>query len=343
MPKKERLLILSIDRDNDIGVKAGVEGPIVGKEKAIKTAVKLSIKDPEESDSNAIFGAVKLHDELKDKYDAEIAILTGHRNRGIEADREIAGQLNKVLAKKPSDFVIFVSDGKDDEHVIPIIQSKIPILSVKRIVIKQAERLESGYYKIKDFLKESMENAKFARLVFGLPAVALLLYALFDMAGWRLIVGIMGAYLFVKGFKLENYVYGFVEEMQSSFSKRKFAFFIYIVSFAVMGLALYRGYNSILEFYSVGLFESIAAFVVASVYFFWIAGTIAWLGRNISLKKRSGTRIASIPLFGLAVSLVLYNASEIVLSPEISSFNFIISIAIGFVIAFIALSMEAMD
>ena len=33
-------------------------------------------------------------------------------------------------------------------------------------------------HKIKDFLKESLDNPKVARLVFGLPAIALLLYAL---------------------------------------------------------------------------------------------------------------------------------------------------------------------
>ncbi|MCK5022734.1 MAG: DUF373 family protein, partial [Candidatus Aenigmarchaeota archaeon] len=147
---KDRILVMSVDRDNDIGQKTGIVGPVMGKEKVLNTAMKLALKDPEESDSNAIFGAVKVFEELKEKYDSEVVVLTGHKHRGIDADREITKQLKSILKKRPSDFVILVSDGLDDEHVIPIIQSYIPILSVKRVIVRQSERLESSYYKITD-------------------------------------------------------------------------------------------------------------------------------------------------------------------------------------------------
>jgi len=342
MPR-ERLLILSVDRDNDIGQKIGVKAPIIGREKVLEVATSLALKDPEESDANAMFGSLKIMDELKDKYDVEVAIIAGHRNRGIEADREISKQLGNILKKRPSDFVVFVSDGADDEYIIPIIQSQIPILSVKRIVVRQSQVLESGYYKIKDFLKETLDNPRFARLVFGLPSVALILYALFDIQGWRFIVGFVGAYLFIKGFKLEDYILGAFEEFKESFTKRRFVFFTYIVSIAVGTLGVYRAYNSVMDFVNIGIFEMTAAFFIASIYFFWISGTIAWLGRNISYKNRKTSRIASIPLFGLAVSIVIYNAGEIILDPNISSFNFIISIGLGFVIALIALALETVD
>ncbi len=342
MPK-DKILVMSVDRDDDIGQKLNVKGPLIGREKILKTATNLSLEDPEESDSNALFGAIKVFEELKGKYDVEIAVLTGHKNRGIDADREIAKQLAKVLAKKPSDFVVLVTDGMDDENVIPIIQSHIPILSVRRIIVRQSERLESGYYKIKDFIKESIENPKFARLVFGLPAIALLLYALMGDTGWRVIVGVIGAYLFIKGFKLEDYIMGAFNEFKDSFTRRRFAFFMYIVSIAVTALALYRGYISVTDFINIGLFEATAAFLVASIYFFWIAGTTAWLGKKVTSKERKTSRIASVPLLGLAATLVIYNASEIILNPEISTFNFILSIALGFVLAFMAVAMEAMD
>lgn len=340
---KDRILVMTVDRDNDIGQKTEIKGPVLGKEKVLATAMKLGLKDPEESDSNAIFGAVKVFEDLKHKYDLEIVILTGHKNRGIDADREISKQLTGVLNKRPSDFVVLVTDGMDDEHVIPIIQSYIPILSVRRIIVKQSEKLESGYYKIKDFIKETLENPRFARLVFGLPAIALLLYAAMGEAGWRVIVGVVGAYLFIKGFKLEDYVLGAFGELKESFAGRRFAFFMYIVAIVVTALGIYRGYNSIVDFMNIGLFEASAAFLLSSVYFFWISGTIAWLGRNVRLKERSASRITSVPLFGLAATLVIYNASHLILNPDTSSFNFIISIALGFVLAFMAVAIETMD
>jgi len=342
MPR-EKIIVINADRDNDLGQKLGIKGPVMGKEKIIKAAVNLSLKDPEESDSNAMFGTVKLLDEIKNKYDAEAVVLTGHKNRGIDADRSIARQLDYVLEKRPSDYVILVTDGMDDEHVIPVIQSKIPILSVKRIIVRQSERLESGYYKIKDFIKETMENPKFARLIFGLPAIVLLMYALLGETGWRAIIGVIGAYLFIKAFKFEDYILGGVNELKESFTRRRFAFFMYIVAIAVTALALYRGYNSITDFINIGLFEAIAAFLSSSVYFFWVSGTVAWLGRNAVSLKRKASRIVSVPLFSLAATIVIYNASEIILNPTMSTFNFILSIVLGFILAFMGVAAETID
>lgn len=340
---KDKILVMSVDRDNDIGHKTDIKGPVIGRQKVLDTAMKLAVSDPEDSDSNAIFGAVKLFDDLKDKYESEVAVVTGHKNRGIDADREISRQLTSILGKRKTDFVVLVTDGVDDEHVIPIIQSHVPILSVKRIIVKQAEKLESGYYKIKDFIKESIENPKFARLVFGLPAIALLLYALMGDTGWRFIVGVVGAYLFIKGFKLEDYIMAGFSELRDSFTGRRFSFFMYIVSIAVSVLAVYRGYTSVMDFINIGPFEATAAFFLSSVYFFWISGTIAWLGKKVRMQEKKVSRIASVPIFGLAASLVIYEASELILDPNLSSFNFIITLALGFVLAFVALAVETID
>ena len=67
---------------------------------------------------------------------------------------------------------------------------------------------------------------------------------------------------------------------------------------------------------------------------------MGWIGRSVGLQKRSKIRMLVIPIFGIAISLVIYNASELILSPELSSFNFILSIVIGFILAFIALVLE---
>ncbi|MEM5872089.1 MAG: DUF373 family protein, partial [Candidatus Aenigmatarchaeota archaeon] len=252
-------------------------------------------------------------------------------------------QLEDVLSKRPSDYVILVTDGMDDEYVVPIIQSRIPILSIRRIIVKQAEQLESGYYAIKDFLKETLENPKFARLFFGLPAIVLLLYAILGETGWRIILLVVGVYLFIKGFKLEDYALSAFKELKESLAYRRISFFVYIVSFVIAALAIYRGYNSVLNFINIGIFESVAAFLVASIYFFWIAGTIAWLGKNLRVKERKTTKIVSIPIFGLSATLVIYNASDLILNPQLSSFNFLLSIAIGFILAFMAFIIETMD
>ncbi len=340
MAEKNRILVLSVDRDNDIGRKTSFSGPIIGKEDLLKCANELGLKDPEDSDFNALFEAVKVHDELKKHSGVEVAAITGHENRGMEADMEIAKQLGKVLKQFQADGVLFVTDGADDEHVMPIIQSKLPIVSVRRVIVKQSERLESGYYQIKDFISETLDNPKYARLVFGLPAVALVLVALFGIEGWRIIIGALGAYLFIKGFKLEDYVGNMVGELKVSFTQRRLGFFLYIVAILVFLLATYRGYTVSLDFIHIGYFETAASYLSAAVYIYFLSFSAFWLGKNLGIRKRSGKKIIAVIIFGFALSLVVYSAADLIIKPQTTFVDFVISIVFGFILMFIAIVLE---
>src|SRR5215212_2600549 len=88
--RHNKILVLFIDRDDDIGSKGSIETPIVGRDCCIDAGVRLAIEDPEDSDVNAIFAAVKAYEELLSKgYDSEVAVVAGKYNRGIEADEKI--------------------------------------------------------------------------------------------------------------------------------------------------------------------------------------------------------------------------------------------------------------
>jgi hypothetical protein len=50
--------------------------------------------------------------------------------------------------------------------------------------------------------------------------------------------------------------------------------------------------------------------------------------------------VVSILLFGFAVSLVVYSAAQLILLPDISLFNFLVSIVSGFALIFAALLIE---
>jgi putative membrane protein len=57
-------LVICIDRDDDIGRKTKISGPVIGIEKNIKAAEALALADPADTDLNAIFGAVKIAKEI---------------------------------------------------------------------------------------------------------------------------------------------------------------------------------------------------------------------------------------------------------------------------------------
>ena len=74
--QKGRTLVLSVDRDDDLGFKAQIECPVIGREACLSAANSLGLADPEDSDLNAIFQAVQIYDELQGKgEDVEIAIV----------------------------------------------------------------------------------------------------------------------------------------------------------------------------------------------------------------------------------------------------------------------------
>jgi hypothetical protein len=62
---QKRILILCVDRDGDIEVKAGIKTPVLGRTANLDAAVSLALHDPEEPDANAMFEAVRLYDRLQ--------------------------------------------------------------------------------------------------------------------------------------------------------------------------------------------------------------------------------------------------------------------------------------
>ncbi len=249
MKLDKKVLILSVDRDNDIGIKTDIEGPIVGREKILDAAVKLAIKDPAESDMNVLFDVIKLYDEYQDQFKAlEVAALTGDKEVGIKSDAVISEQLDSVLKKFDAEAVIFVSDGREDENVIPIIQSKVEILSKERLIVQQSESIEDTYFIIQKYLGRLLEDKKTAGLIFGLPGVIILILALSSFleqinftiydtpwnAGFGLVgVGIVsGIFLFMKGFGLEDYL-----------TIKNFNYLLYTLSGILGAVGIYKGFT----------------------------------------------------------------------------------------------------
>ncbi|NJE00551.1 DUF373 family protein [Thermococcus sp. JdF3] len=213
-----KALILAIDRDDDFGQKAGVEGPVIGRDACIDAALKLSLADPEDSDANVVYAAVKLYDGLRESdefEDVQVALITGHPKVGVKSDLELARQLELVLERFPADGVITVTDGAEDEQIFPIITSKVPIISSHRVVVKQSEGIETTYYIIYRYLKEILSDPEVAKVVLGIPGMILLLYGIARLIGvWYpesvkiisatitgTILLFIGGYFFTKGFR----------------------------------------------------------------------------------------------------------------------------------------------
>jgi len=227
-------LVICIDRDDDIGRKALVKGPIIGRDANLEAAQKLALADPADTDVNALYGAVKLAGELE----SEVVTLTGEGHVGIISDKEVARQLEDVLSRFKPESVVFVSDGLDDEQVMPIIQSRVKVDSVITITVRQSKELEKAYFKLAGFIKDVTGDPALARLIFGLPGIALLLLAVGGVQALSWIMGVVGLYLIIKGFGLEDEFFNTASEFLKSLSVERMSTLLYAagVIILVMGL-----------------------------------------------------------------------------------------------------------
>jgi putative membrane protein len=229
---KSKPLILCIDRDNDIGRKTKYMGPIVGVKKNMEAARELGLADPTDTDVNALYAALKI---AKDS-GLDVVTLTGDEKVGLISDREIARQIDDVISKLHPSSIIFVSDGMDDEQVIPIIQSRARIDSVHRVVVRQSKELEKAYFKMANFIKEVTAEPELARLIFGLPGVIMILLAIGGRQALSLILGVIGAFLVIKGIGWEEEFFKKAGDFIRSISIERVSIVLYIVgliSFAV--------------------------------------------------------------------------------------------------------------
>ena len=207
-----KVLVLCIDRDDDIGTKGGIETPIVGRDQCINAATRLAIEDPEDADSNAIFGAVKTYEELVSKgYTVEVAVVAGRFNRGVEADEKISLEIKNILEKYKADGAVIVSDGEDDETVLPVIQSRIPVISVQRVIIRHSRSVEYSYAVFGRYLKLLAYDPQYSKFFLGVPGVLLgagALAVVFDAGKWlaAIVLAILGGAFIVRAFDIDKAV-----------------------------------------------------------------------------------------------------------------------------------------
>ncbi len=339
----EPILVICVDRDNDIGEKLGVKGPIIGRKENLDVAKNLAIEDPGESDANSLFGAIKEYDKLKEQGEnVYLAAFTGDKNVGTESDVRIVRQLEEVIKKYNIKKAVFVSDGAEDECLIPIIQSKLQILSIVKVVVRQSSQLESGYYVALNFFKDIVSDPQASKVVLGLPAITLVLYSLFGDLGWRVTLGVIGCYLMVKAFHREKFVVSFVNELTSTFSKDKVSFFCYILSLAFITIGIVQGYNNYNLYLNSNVMMSSLSFVQGALSYFFVAMLTFLTGRLFYIYGKFKVAIKYITYYALTFSIyvVLENSVQYIMFPKYNPFYLIISIVLGFLIIFIAMITE---
>ena len=205
-----KLLVICIDRDNDVGEKAGIITPVIGRNACIEAAQRLALEDPEDADSNSIFAAIKTYEDLISKgYQVEVATVAGTKNKGVQADEKILAETKKILEKFSANGVVIVSDGEDDESVIPVIQNVLPVVSVQRVVMKVSRSVEYSYAVFGKYLKMIAYDSKYSKFFLGVPGILLLIGGIatvFDYTAeiFAVLLSILGGAFVIRAFDVDR-------------------------------------------------------------------------------------------------------------------------------------------
>ena len=205
-----RLLVICVDRDNDIGEKTGIATPVVGRDACIEAAQRLALEDPEDADSNSIFAAIKTYEDLISKgYETQVITVAGVKDRGVQADEKIAAEIRSVLEKFSANGAVIVSDGEDDESVIPLIQNVLPVISVQRVVMKVSRTVEYSYAVFGKYLKMIAYDSKYSKFFLGVPGILLLIGGIATVVGYTaeifaVLVSVLGGAFLIRAFDIDK-------------------------------------------------------------------------------------------------------------------------------------------
>ncbi|MEE9150828.1 MAG: DUF373 family protein [Thermoplasmata archaeon] len=273
-----KLLILCVDRDDDLGEKAGMESPVIGREECLKAAVSLGLKDPEETDTNSIFSGISIYDDyIKSGVDAEIAIICGDRDVGIKSDQALANEIEFVLSKVEPKGAILVSDGAEDEFIYPLLASRIKIDGIKRVVVKQSRNIESLYYMVARSVQDEKVRRKFI-----LPlAIALIVFSTFSILAqlikdlpdisWAVVFFTLGIYIIVKAYNLDEPIKAMSQNAKTAITTIPFVTlaFIIIVAGILAGWDAVQSNNiwesRIISLFSILLWAGVFAIILLGI------------------------------------------------------------------------------
>ena len=337
------LLVICVDRDNDVGKKAGISTPVVGRNACIEAAQRLALEDPEDADSNAIFSAIKTYEDLVSSgYKAQVITVAGVETRSVQGDEKIASEIKSVLSKFSADGAVIVSDGEDDEMVIPIIQNVIPVVSVQRVVMKVSRTIEHSYAVFGKFLKMVVYDPRYSKFFLGVPGILLLIGGIGVLTGYTaeifaVLVGILGGAFLIRAFDIDKAWSNWAKPTPEGFIR----LFTLITGLILIAGSIPAGITNVGAENlptDLGIFNIITdkivigQFVSGMIPFLWIGiGTIFvgilfnnWLNRKLR-------HISDILRVIVLVSLypTVYQFTNILIYEE-SSFTLLLPLVIGF-------------
>jgi putative membrane protein len=234
-------LVVCIDRGGTVTDVAD-ELPVVG-ERAVRSLVtEVGLADPESSRVNCLLEGLRLAGELRES-DTEplVAVISG-ADESVDADRALADQMEELLADPSIESAVVVTDSTGEERVVHIIESRVRVDAVSRVIVRQARDLESTYYLLKQFLAdEDLRQTVLVPVGVGLLAVpVLVVFAQSLTAAVAAVAAIIGLFVLYKGLGIDDAVAALTGGMRDGLYTGRLSVVTGVIAagFALVGLVV---------------------------------------------------------------------------------------------------------
>ena len=342
------LLVIAIDRDNDLGRKTGIRSPVIGRDANVKAALELGLADPEESDTNTMLAAISAYDQLLEKNpNVEVVTICGDVRVGTKSDMKIANTLDQVIVKTKATKAILVSDGAEDRELEPIIRSRLRIDSTRMVVVQQSRPIEDTLYTI----IHKMEDPKIQRQFILPVALVMLVWGLMTWFGYQdlaagVIWVVLGSYMLIKVAGWEEALRNFYTELLTVTSERvAFYSYAWLIASLLMLVGILQGLDQMQEVSDKGILAMVLAFLSIDGFLVLLLSSLILIevARSIDSYLRDGIFNINIVRFvftvismGLIVAGIVEILNDLFVVGDFNSSN-VSYILAGIVVAFVGL------
>jgi putative membrane protein len=218
--------------------------------------------------------------------------------------------MDHLVAAHDPEAAIVVTDSAGDERLVPIIESRIRVDGVDRVVVRQSHDIQSTYYLLKQFLgDEQLRGTVLVPIGAALVAVpALLLLADSLAVALSAIAGVIGLFLLYKGLGVDDIVSTLPARIRTAFYSGQVSLVTYVVGAGLSLIGVFAGAIGTAGLSERGELLLILRFLFDSVPWFAIAAMAAATGRLIDeLLAEDGVSSAlmNLPFGVVAVGLVV--------------------------------------
>lgn len=299
-------LVVYVERGGGIGHDA----PIVGWEAVQALVTDLGLEDPEDSRVNCLLEALHVARDLRDAGEESIVAVISGGGDGINSDRAVARQIDQLVADHEFDSAIVVTDSAGDEGLVPIIESRVRVDAVDRVVVRQSHDIQSTYYLLKQFLgDEELRGTVLVPIGAALLAFPMLLLLADNVAvALSAIVGVIGAFLLYKGLGVDDTVSRLPIRIRDAFYSGQVSLVTYVVGAGLALIGVFAGSLGAIGTGNGGEALFVLRFFFDSVPWFAAAALVAATGRLIDeLLAEEGISgaLMNLPFGVVAIGLVI--------------------------------------